>query len=408
MITSYWYIGDKGKFEDTRGARLGASDIASLIPDSERPTESLAGYDQTAITLYEKKISKPTNYVQSLAAECGHEHENKSLELFVRQFFGYELGLELKIKKQEYENKLQWAKINKLEKPSPEEYQAGLFRHNTEYYQDGMIVHPDLIYLGDPELLNAPKDERYKTVNGVRVDFAKPFYIEAKSARKEATNRRDGVFNKGYDFKLFNWQGIPLKHFAQMQFQSALYQVDTGYLTLLHNTSEHQVWRVDKDKKWQKRIINIVGKMIKHIELKIMPLEMSICLADIIANYKNLKGDFLTLSGEKAEKVRAICLEEKKAKDQIKKWKNTAKDCSDSLSVYLKDFDYIMDGSDILVKWKMTKARISIGLDKSITGKLSFLDYLELNDKAGYRYLEKRGYLKTGKASRSIDVKLKP
>lgn len=407
MITNYWYIGQNGKFTDTRGTRIGASEVSKLIPDPERPTESLAGYGKTAITVFNEKIGQGKDFTGNLASEMGHEHENKALELFVRQFFGYDLALELKIKKQEYENNLKWAELKNLPLPNPEKYQVALFRHNTEYYIDGMIVHPDLIYLGDPELLNAPRNERYKTVNGIRVDFAKPFYVEAKSATKDATKRRTGVFNKGYDFKLTNWQGIPLKHFVQMQFQGALYQVDTGYLTLLHNTSEHQVWKVDKDKKWTKRIINIVGAMIRHIELKKMPLEMSICLADIIENYKTLNGDFLNVSGEKAKKIREICELEKSAKQHIKKYKNLITDCQDALAVYLKDYDCIMDGSEVLVKWKKTKGKRSIGIDKEIKGKLSVLDWLELNDKTAIRYLDKRGYLKTGKPSRSIDVKLK-
>jgi hypothetical protein len=392
MIKNFWYIGQKGTFKETRGARVGASEVPALFPNPEKPTESLAGYDQTALTLYNKKIGEKPPFIPSLAAEMGHFLENKSLELFIRQFFGADLAKEFIKQKILYE----MAEGSK----EPESFQVGLFRHNTEYYSDGMIVHPDLIYLGDP---GAEKI----TVNGITVDKSKPFYVEAKSARKEATKRRNESFVKGYDFDLTNWQGIPLKHYVQMQFQSAIFQIDTGYLPLLHNTSEFQVWRVDKDKKWQARIINTVGKMLKYIEMKVPPKEMAICLSDIISLYPNLRNDFITVTGEKAERIKEICKIAKKADRQIKNWQAQKKDASDALSVEMKDYDEIKDGSETLVKWRKLSGRESIGLPKEITGKLSFLKYLKLNDKVGYNYIVRKEWLKTGKDSRSVDIKFK-
>ena len=391
MINNYWYIGQKGKFKETRSARVGASDCPSLFPSPEKPTESLAGYDQTALTLYNKKIGKGEKQTYGLAAEMGHFLENKSLELFIRMFFGKEIAKEFIEQKILYEMG---------DKSDPEKYQVGLFRHNTEYYSDGIIVHPDLIYLGEP---GAEKI----TVEGITVDKSKPFYIEAKSARKEATKRRDDSYVKGYDFDLTNWQGIPLKHYVQMQYQSAIFQIDTGYLPLLHNTSEFQVWRVGKDKKWQARIINTVGKMLKYIEMKKQPKEMAINLSDIILLYPNLRNDFITVTGEKSEKIKEICIQHRKAKQQIKNWEAIEKDCKDALSVHMKDYDEIRDGSDILVKWRNLSGRESIGLPKEVTGKLSFLKYLKLNDKTGYNYIVRKEWLKKGKDSRSIDIKYK-
>jgi hypothetical protein len=270
----------------------------------------------------------------------------------------------------------------------------------VEYFHEGMIVHPDLIYLGEP---GAEK----VTVEGITVDKSKPFYLEAKSARKEATKRRNESYVKGYDFDLTNWQGIPLKHYVQMQYQSALLEIDTGYLQLLHNTSEFQVWRVDKDKAWQKRIINTVGKMLKYIEMRKPPKEMAINLADIILLYPKLRNDFITVTGDKSDKIKEICNQHRKAKQQIKNWEAIEKDCKDALSVHMLDYDEIKDGSDTLVKWKKTKGRESIGLDKEITGKLSFLKYLKINDRTGFNYITRKGWLKIGKDSRSVDIKYK-
>ena len=399
MIKDFWYINQKGSFKETRGARIGASEVPVIIPNPEKPTESLAGYDQTALTLYEKKTGTPPPFNNNLAAEMGHFLENKSLELFIRMFFGAEIAKKFIEKKIVYEMNSDIL--------NPEDYQVGHFRHNTEYYFDGMIVHPDLIYTGEQGLLKEPKNIRYKTVNGITVDFAKPFYVEAKSARKEATKRHNDSYVKGYDFDSTTWQGIPLKHYVQMQYQSALLEIDTGYLPLLHNTSEFQVWRVDKDKKWQSRIIDTVGKMLKYIEMRKPPREMAICLSDIVALYPTLRNDFITVSGDQSEKIKEACRIYKKANQQIKNWEGQKKDAQDSLGVWLRDYDEIRDGSDILAKWKKISGRESIGISKDVSGKLSFLKWLKINDINTLRYLERKGYLKTGKDSRSVAVKFK-
>ena len=145
-----------------------------------------------------------------------------------------------------------------------------------------------------------------------------------------------------------------------MQYQSALLEIDTGYLPLLHNTSEFQVWRVDKDKKWQSRIIDTVGKMLKYIEIRKPPKEMAICLSDIVALYPKLRNDFITVSGDQSEKIKEACRIYNKANQQIKNWESQKKDAQDSIGVYLRDYDEIRDGSDILAKWKkITEKRCS-------------------------------------------------
>lgn len=395
MISNFWYINQKGTFKETRGARVGASEISQLFPNPEKPTESLAGYEQTALTLYHKKTGDKPPYIPSLAAEMGHFLENKSLELFIRQFFGKELATEFIEKKIIYEMR---------EGENPEDYQVGLFRHNTEYYHDGMIVHPDLIYLGDPDI---PEDEKKVTVNGITVDKSKPFYVESKSARKEATKRRNDSQVKGYDFDVTNHQGIPLKHYLQMQFQSAIFEIPVGYLSLLHNTSEFQVWRVEKDKKWQSRIINTVGKMLKHIEMKVPPKEMAICLSDIVSLYGSWKDDFISVSGEEAKKITRLCSVYNHANDQIKKWNAQKKDAQDALGVKLGNYSEIRCGSESLVKWGKKSASEKIGLEKEVKGKLSVLKWLKLNKKRVYNYLVRNDLILKTKESRSPSIKYK-
>jgi hypothetical protein len=380
VITNYHYIGD---FHGERSKRIGASEIPCLFPNPEKPTESLAGYDQTAITLYKKKTGEKVPFTNSLAAEMGHFLENKSLELFIRRFFGAEIAKEFIQKKIIYE--MDSKNLN------AEDYQVGLFRHNVEYYHEGMIVHPDLIYLGNPE-------GKKVTVEGVMVDTSKPFYVEAKSARKEATKRREESYIKGYDFESTTWQGIPLKHYVQMQYQSALLEIDTGYLPLLHNTSEFQVWKIDKSKTWQKKIINIVGKMLKHIELKVMPKELAICLSDVLSIYPTIKKDFINVSGEKAEKIKSICDKYNKANKQIKNWESEKKDAQDAMAVISKGYEEVKSGSDTLFKWTSKKG--SEKLNESMKD-------MKKNDPARYRYLERHGKIKVSGASKYISVKCK-
>ena len=184
-----------------------------------------------------------------------------------------------------------------------------------------------------------------------------------------------------YDFDLTDWKGIPLKHYVQMQYGMGLFEVETGYLPLLYNTSEFQVWKIDEDKKWQQRIFNVVGKMLEYLRLRKPPKELSICQADIVQMYPDIKKDFLTVSGDLADKLLEIKEEYKKAVQQKKNWESVEKDCLDAMSVYLKDYDSLMIGSDTIAKWRINSARESIGLDKEVTGKLSFIKWLELNDK---------------------------
>jgi len=384
MIQNYTYITN---FEKSREMRMGASDVPALIPNPEKPTESLAGYDNTAVTKYYEKIDGK-EWTYSLPAEMGHFLENKSLELFIRTFFDSEIAKEFIKQKMLYEMS---------DRTDPEKHQVGLFRHNVEYIVDGMVVHPDMIYLGEE---GAGK----VTVNGITVDKSKPFYVEAKSARQESVKRGDSLV-KGYDFDLTDWKGIPLKHYVQMQYGMGLFEVETGYLPLLYNTSEFQVWKIDEDKKWQQRIFNVVGKMLEYLRLRKPPKELSICQADIVQMYPDIKKDFLTVSGDLADKLLEIKEEYKKAVQQKKNWESVEKDCLDAMSVYLKDYDSLMIGSDTIAKWRINSARESIGLDKEVTGKLSFIKWLELNDKQTFSYLKRKGYLKIGQESRTVKIK---
>ena len=65
-MINYQYITD---FYKSRGSRIGASDVPALIPHPDRPSESLAGYGQTAVTLYEEKVGLRKREPAGFAAE---------------------------------------------------------------------------------------------------------------------------------------------------------------------------------------------------------------------------------------------------------------------------------------------------------------------------------------------------
>ena len=391
----FWYI--KGDFLKPRQTRIGASDIAKMIPNPEKPTESLAGYEQTAITLWKEKSGLSKRSPSGLAAEMGHYLENKALELFIRRFSGFEMG------KVFIESKME-CEFRSYETPNhhPESYQYTDYKHNIQYYNDDMIAHPDCVYVPGSSM------DYKKTVEGIAVDFTNPFLIEAKSAQFFATKRRNESLVQGYDFELLTWHGIPLKHYVQIQFQLALFEIKTAYLALIYDTSKFQVWRVDANEKWQARIIDLTGRMIKHIKDGTMPRELAMNKADIMEIYPRIEKDYVMLSGDSLDSVRGLCLEANHAKQQVKNWKEKQVDANDALAVMLRDYGELREGSDILAKWQEKKG--SWGIKKpedQEKNKESFIVWLKKNDLNAYKYLERKGLIRMGKGSRSVSVKFK-
>ena len=323
-MINFWYISDD--FLKDRKVRIGSSDVAKMIPNPEKPTESLAGYEQTAITVWKEKSGQPKTYTTGKEAEKGHYDENKALEWQIRRYSGYENGIRFRLLKEQYESELILSKLNKTPIPLAENYQHPLYKHNTQYYNDDMIAHPDCVYV-PPEMIPVEYEiDHIKKHDGILVDFEYPFLIEAKSAQFFATKRREGSLVQGYDFELLTWHGIPLKHYVQIQFQLALFEIKVAYLALIYDTSKFQIWRVDANEKWQARLIDRVGKMVKHIKDGTMPRELAMNKADIMEIYPKIEKDYVMLSGDSLESVKDLCKENIHAKQQVKNWEEREKD----------------------------------------------------------------------------------
>lgn len=405
MISLFWFIGDKADFKTSRSGRIGASDVPAIFQNPEHPTESLAGFGQTALTVYQQKTGEVERESAGLPAEIGHHDENKTLELMIRPILGYETALRFRILKERYEADSELAAIEKKPIPSARNYQLKdcPFLHSTEYYDDKIVVHPDCLYIGNKSL---NKKERFIKIAGIRIDLSKPFLIEAKSAKKFAARRPEGSFSKGYDFNLTGWQGIPLKHHLQTQFQGMIFQVDTVILALLHDTSDFNIWKTGPDKKVRGSIADRVGYLAKCIETGTVPKKLAMNADDVKIMIPNVEHDYITLSGEKLGFAEEIARKWREAIDQEKKWKAIKTECQDAAAVVNGDFEEVRGPNGALFKWEFRKG--SEGFKKKDPkDKLSAVAQMKRDDQKEYRRLVDKGWIYTGKPSRHMANKWK-
>ena len=383
-MVNYWYI--TGDFLKERSGRIGASDIPALIPNPEKPTESLAGYGRTPVTVWQEKTGRKQREPAGIPAEMGHYLEEKSVELFIRTFAGSDIARRHTKDRRDYDY---------MTGPdSPMLGQAGNFqntefRHHVQYYKNGMICHPDGVY--DPAGMLGIEPT---TKMGIKVKFDEPFLIEAKSANFWAAKRPEGSIVKGYDFGLKTWQGIPLKHYMQIQFQLALMEVKTCYLTLIYNTSQFDVWEIRANKKHQGRLIDLAGTMVHKIKTDTPPAEMAMNVQDIMDLYPEIGDDFVILNGDERDKAIDIARTYNEAKRQESRWKEKADDAKDSMGVLLRDRPELRDGDGIIGKWRVTKG----------SEKITALSKIKADDLNAYRYLKKHELLYTSKESRTVAI----
>lgn len=380
-MRDFWYI--KNDFHKARSKRIGASNAPAIIPNPEKPTESLAGYEQTALTVWQEKTGRKERDPAGLPAEMGHYMENKALELFIREMVGYEEGLRFLQEKIAYE-----MAVKKKLNPSIHGYMPKMnghqFHHNTQYYNDWFIAHPDMIWI-DPD--------------------GRPAIVEAKSATYFSALRREGSIVQGYDFDLNTWQGIPLKHYVQIQFQLALFEIDTAYLSLIYDTSKHQIWKIEANREHQTEIINLASKLAKCIETDTPPRELIINQADVKELYPNVQDDFTILSGEKLEKATEYAKAGKYAAKQKKIWEDKEQDAKDALSTMLLSMGELRDTQGSIAKWGFKKDFAKLKKPSSDKTKDGFLKYLSKNDLITYRYLKRKKYIvPPGEPTRSVKI----
>jgi hypothetical protein len=384
-VVRTWFI--DGEITKHRSTRVGASDIPALIPNPEKPTESLAGFERTAVTVFQEKTGRKPREPVGLPAEMGHYLEPVAVQLFMRDLFGYETAADWFIRRLQYDalSRRFSGAPHGATKPRAETYQVPPITHSVEFYTDQFIVHPDGIY--------RPQRDAGGLVmaHGLTIDLSRPFYLEAKSARYFSARRPEGSMVTGYNMDLHTWQGIPLKHYVQIQFGLAVLEVDVCYLPLLFDTSEFQVWEIRADAKIQNQIIDLAGRMAWHIQHDIPPRELAMNAADVIALYPTIAADdFAYISGEEAASVRAAGEAYAKADRQEKIWDGKKREALDTLAVYLKDRKELRDADAVLARW----------IERTGTDRVKALGKIEKENPVEYRYLKKKGLIETGKPVR--------
>ena len=372
------YVFVKDIFEE-RGARIGASEVPCLFPDPERPSESVAGYGKTAITLYQEKVGERERDKSGLAAEMGHYLEPKAIELFIREIWGPDVASAWMRRRMDFE-------MNGGDARTKQAYPV---LYNTAFIDRDSIVHPDGLHIGE-------KDGRIvRTGWGFNVDTRRSFLIEAKSASFFSARRGDSEV-RGYDRDNKTWQGIPLKHWFQTQFQMLKAGVSLCYLTLLSDTSRFDVWEVRADKEMQGRIARVVNVFMRHVRNRVPPKELAINVDDITALFPSVRDDFVMLDGEDGDKVRELSDKALFAAEQEKVWAARKDDALSALAVWLKDAGEVRDSDgDVVCRWKTSKGRESVMSVKDIAA----------SNPAALRYLRRNNLIKVSKDSRYVVAK---
>lgn len=382
---NFGYIQD---FYKSREGRIGASDISKMISNPEHPSQSLAGYDNTALTLWEEKVGIKKPDPSGLPALVGDRIEATILEKFIYDFFG-----EKESDKFYYGYMLCEVERLKHKDLNCKPFNAGMpFKHHTESMLPFGVAHADCLYI-------PRKNAEGKIKHGnITIDISKPFGIQAKSSRLWAT-KRHGEFD-GYDMNLSSWQGAPLKHYFQVQYEHGLYGHDISYLALMYNMSEYRAWEIKTNKEYRDKLLNMAEDMKRCIDKKQPPRHLAMNAKDVMKLYPEIKEDFREVSGQELKDAINIAKKYNIAKAQEKAWRQKKEDAQNSISPILKDTEIIkgmIDGEFFdIAGWK------NFGGGDSMSLK-------ELQEKHPriYKSLKKEGLIKPKKTGRYPDIKLK-
>ena len=407
-MISLQYITD---FYKSREGRIGASEIPSIIPHPDFPSRSLAGYDRTAVTLYEEKVGIRKREPSGFAAEMGHFLEPKALFEFINDFAApmFDAGIPRRDDVRIAEKFYRGFMLCELERVGKKDldcrpFNTTPFRHHTEAMTEFGVAHADCVYEAPPMVPEVAKTVK-STAHGLTVDFSAPFIVEAKSAQYWSARRREDRF-AGYDLTLKEWQGIPLKHYFQLQYQMALYDVPVSFLALIYNTSEKHFWKVKANKKHQAEILELASMMHRCIKHRTPPRELAMNAADIRALYPEIQEDFHEIIGDELNRAVEIVTAYRKAQEQRKAWAEKEDDALDAMAILLRDrreLKGIVNGPDgvgklsTIARWKDT------GGGERIMG---LRDMAEA-DPAAVKYLRKKGLVREAASSKKPEIKLK-
>lgn len=372
-------------FHKSRSTLIGSSDIAALIQHPEK-TESLAGYERTALTVWEEKTGRTKREPAGFAAEMGHVLEPYVLREFIRnnqKVNSVGDALQSNDIAQSFYRGYILCELDKSDdgyKTAPDT-QTTDYLHHTEAITDYGVAHADCINLN------------------------KKIIIEAKSGSYWPVDRKDDKY-KGYDFTLKEWHGIPLANYYQIQYQAAIYQeaynvqIDTAYLALIYDTNKYQDWEIRINRRVQERLIELAHYMKTCIEKDIPPKMLAMNAKDIQIMYPKINEDFRHVSGDELTAALSASRQAAEAAKQIKAWKQTEEDAKNMLAVLLKDnkkLQGMVDGDIVdIAAWQ----------ERGESERILGLEEIK-KDKRLYNYVLKNELIKKIEASRFIKIKYK-
>jgi len=364
-------------FTKSREKKIGASEIPILIKHPER-YESLAGYGQTPITLWQIKTGLKKKEEAGYEAHIGNILEplvlyefiakNDSEAIAKKTLQGY-MACEFDKHKDGYKTAAQT--------------QHTKYLHHTEAANDFAVAHADCI----------KEEKKYFTI------------IEAKTAKYWSAKRRDDLYS-GYDFSIEGHQGIPLRNYFQIQFQAAIYQeeyqkkIDDAWLVLLCDTSTYGQWHIRIDRRVQERLLELAHYMHKCIVKNIPPKEFAMNKTDIAILYPKLDEDFTVVSGDKLQFALKIAKEYTEAERQIKAWKQKKEDAENAMSVILKNSKVLKGIVDSEI------VDIAAWQERSGSERIKGLSEIK-NNKRLYNYFVKNGLIYKSESSRFVKIKYK-
>jgi len=403
-MISLSYIKD---FEKSRESLIGASEISSCLPHPDKPHESLAGYGSTAVTLYQEKAGITKRDPSGRSAKMGHYLEPKILTDFIHDFADDVFPVSdvgLKTSDSFYRGYMLCELERMLRKNIDcRPFNNTDFKHHTEAKNGFGVAHADCVYVPKAETVEMEQDKngiwKYKK-HKLTFDYSKAFLIEAKSARYWVVKTRKKDRFGGYDLELKKWRGIPLKHYFQIQYQLALYDMPVGYLALGYDTSEFHYWQIKANKKHQADLLETAYYMKQCIDKKQPPKLLALNAQDIRKLYPEIQEDFRELKDAELEKAIQISKDFHRADEQETKWEQRKKDAKNAMSIILKDQRMVkgmIDGElQDIATWKKTGGGF---------GVMGLKD-MEEADPNAYRYLKRKKLIKPKKSGETPNIKL--
>lgn len=362
-------------FTKSRSTKIGASDIPTLIQHPEK-YESLAGYGNTPLTLWQEKTGQKQRDPAGYAAHIGHMLEPIILYEWIKKHADKETADKF------YKGYL-LCELDKTQDgyPTAKSTQNTEFLHHTEASNDFAVAHTDMI-------------NKSGTVT-----------VEAKSANYWSSRRNDDPYT-GYDFDIEGHQGIPLRNYYQIIFQMAIYnevykfQVNDAYLALLTDTNTYGEWHIKRNVRIEERLLELAYYMNQCINKNIPPKNLAITRKDIEIMYPKINEDFRHVSGDELTVALEAAKKGKEALKQIKAWKQIEEDSKNALAVILKDAKILkgmIDGEIIdIAGWTERK------------GSERLIAYSEVvKDKRLYNYMKRNNLITKIEDSRFVSIKFK-